>query len=66
MWQRDNLFRVLPKTGPSANCMAVESGITDATLIFRVEPSGWWGGPLKVVSMELPVDPFYGWSFVKQ
>jgi hypothetical protein len=60
VWAYGNSFRLL---GPSSEeCLGMESGRTNALAHFKTSQSGF----SRVVSVELPIDPFYGWVFVKQ
>ena len=61
-----NTFRMLPPTYEGTTCLNVEAGFTNVLVHFKLGDPSWFGGPQQVVSVEAPVDPFYGWVFVKQ
>lgn len=64
VWERSNSFRIL---GPSSGgCLDVEAGRTNALVHFKVSAPSMWDGFSRVLSVAVPVDPFYGWDFVKQ
>lgn len=44
--------------------MEEEAGFTNVVIHFK-EAVGW-DGSLSVVSLEIPDDPYYGWTFVKK
>jgi hypothetical protein len=64
VWEESNSFRIL---GPSSGgCLDVEAGRTNALVHFKVSEPSTWNGFSRVLSVAVPVDPFYGWDFVKQ
>lgn len=65
VWEYGNSFRLLA-SDPTASCLNVESGFTNVLVHFEVSKPSWLGGPTRVVSVEVPSDPFYGWNFAKQ
>ena len=65
MWEYGNSFRLLGPD-PTISCLSVESGFTNVLVHFKVGDPSWFGGPTKVVSLDVPTDPVYGWNFVKQ
>jgi hypothetical protein len=65
VWQHDNAFLMLNTIGKRQSCLSLESGYTNILMTFH-EQKPWLGGPAVVSSLEIPSDPFYGWTFVKQ
>ena len=65
VWEYGNSFRLLA-SDPTASCLNVESGFTNVLVHFKLSEPSWLGGPTRVVSVEVPSDPFYGWNFAKQ
>jgi hypothetical protein len=66
VWEHGNTFRMLGPNPDTAGCLFVETGFTNVLIHFNVGDPTWFGGPLQVLSLETPTDPFYGWLFTKQ
>jgi len=64
VWKKANDFVILPPSDRNHRCMEEEAGFTNVVIHFK-EAVGW-DGSLSVVSLEIPDDPYYGWTFVKK
>lgn len=69
VWVGGNSFEILPGAGVPGTalaCLSLEAGFSNVIIHFNTEQEGWFGGPQKVVSLEIPNDPYYGWQLRKQ
>jgi hypothetical protein len=64
VWQGANVFRIEP--ADSGGCLDLESGRTNALVHFAMSEPTYWNPSPHVASLQLSMDPFYGWVFVKQ